>query len=392
MYKRRWNRKIAVLMVCGLLITTSGCSLLSSEGIVEAMVQEDLEVNRFYGEAYIRQYYDEELLYTLSYKEWKGSENKYRAEYKTVVTDSYKAAVDNGLMKGDIESEEEIDITNGDQLIAYVPAKETYYIKPISLADEVAPAIVQGINQVLRAGSLKEYALELIDEVSKSHDVTIKDNVKCGNYTTQHIVAVPKEGKVGEATIEAWIDQNSWMVVKTKSSAGKLITEQEYKTFTINPTIDEEKFIMVIPEGAKVVKLDENLDIVNEQVSLEEAVSKLKVPIFYIGDEKLATMKEARYIETSNQLYARVEITYVTPEGKEFIVQNMPSNKFQENLDLGLEKVKLNNIEGIYVEQAPMKIIEFSKEGTLCDIYIKNSEMSKEELVELAKALEIKKN
>ncbi len=392
MYKRRWNRKIAVLMVCGLLITTSGCSLLSSEGIVEAMVQEDLEVNTFYGEAYIRQYYDEELLYTLSYKEWKGSENKYRAEYKTVVTDSYKAAVDNGLMKGDIESEEEIDITNGDQLIAYVPAKETYYIKPISLADEVAPAIVQGINQVLRAGSLKEYALELIDEVSKSHDVTIKDNVKCGNYTTQHIVAVPKEGKVGEATIEAWIDQNSWMVVKTKSSAGKLITEQEYKTFTINPTIDEEKFIMVIPEGAKVVKLDENLDIVNEQVSLEEAVSKLKVPIFYIGDEKLATMKEARYIETSNQLYARVEITYVTPEGKEFIVQNMPSNKFQENLDLGLEKVKLNNIEGIYVEQAPMKIIEFNKEGTLCDIYIKNSEMSKEELVELAKALEIKKN
>ena len=392
MHKRRWIKKVVVLMVCGLLITTNGCSLLSSQGIVEAMVREDSEVNTFYGEAEMRQYYNGELLCTVSYREWKGNENKYRVEYKTVVTDSYKKAVDNGLMKGDFESEEEIDITNEDQLIAYVPAKETYYIKPITLADEVDPTIVQGINQVLRSGSLKEYALELIDEVSKNHDVTIKDNVKCGNYTTQHIVAVPKEGKVGEATIEAWIDQNSWMVVKTKSSVGKLIIEQEYKTFTINPGITEEKFIMTIPEGAKVIKLDEKLGVVNQKVSLEEAVSKLKVPIFYIGDEEIATMKEARYIETSNQIYAKVEITYVTPEGKEFIIQNMPCNKFQENLDLGFEKVKLNNIEGIYVEEAPMKIIEFNKEGTLCDIYIKNSEMSKEELVELAKALEIKKN
>lgn len=392
MYKGKWRKKIAVLAVFGLLITTSGCSLLSSEGTIEAMVQGDLEVNTFYGEGEMRQYYNEELLLTIGYKEWKGTENKYRVEYKYTVTDSYKEAVDNGLKKGDIESGEEIDITNGDQLIAYVPDRDTYYIKPVSLADEINPAFSQGINQVLRYGGLKEYALEVIDEVSESHDVTIKDNVKCGNYTTQHIVAKPKEDVVGEATIEAWIDQNSWMVVKTKSSVGKLITEQEYKTFTINPSVSEEKFIMTIPEGAEVIKLDEQLGVVNQKVSLEEAVSKLKVPIFYIGDEKLATMKEARYIETSNQLYARVEITYVTPEGKEFIVQNMPSNKFQENLDLGLEKVKLNNIEGLYVEEAPKKKIRFYKEDTLCDIYVKNSEMSKEELLELAKALEIKRN
>ena len=391
MSKRSWKYILCFFILTSLSGIMSGCSFFTSEGFTEAMVQEDETLNTFYGEAEINQYQDNELLCKVNFKEWKGNENKYRVEYKYTVTDAYKEAVDNGLIKGEIEADEEIDITNGNQLIAYVPAKDTYYIKPVSLADEVNPTVLQGINQVLRSGSLKEYALELINEVSNSHDVTIKDNVRIGSYTTQHVLAVPKEGKLGEPTVELWIDQDSWMVIKSKTAMGNLIVEQEYKNFTLNPKIDEEKFIMDIPKDAKVVHLDENLDIVNQEVSLKEAVDWLKVPIFYIPDEKIATMKEARYIETSNEIYARVEITYLTPEGEEFIVQNMPSSKFLESLDFNCEKVKIGDIEAIYFEQAPTRIIEFTKEGTLCDLYVKNSELSKEELIKLAKALEMKK-
>ncbi len=391
MSKRAWNYILYFFLVSNLLGITSGCSFFASEGVAEAMVQGDETINTFYGEAEINQYQDGELLSKTNYKEWKGDKNKYRIEYKFTITDAYKEAVDNGLIKGEIEADEEIDVTNGDQLIAYVPAKDIYYIKPVSLADEVNPTVCQGINQVLRSGSLKEYALEFINEVSSSHDVTIKDNVKIGGYTTQYVLAVPKQGKLGEATVELWIDQDSWMVIKSKSTIGNLIVEQEYKDFTLNPRIDKEKFIMDIPKDAKVVHLDENLDIVNQEVSLKEAVDWLKVPIFYIPDEKVAKMKEARYIETSNQIYARVEITYLTPEGEEFIVQNMPSSKLQESFELNCEKIKIGDVEAIFVEQAPLKIIEFAKEGTLCDLYVKNGEISKEELVKLAEALEMKK-
>lgn len=391
MTKRGYKYVLCCLLVSSLLVVVSGCDIFTSDGIIETMVEGDEVISTFYGEGEINQYQDNELLCKIDYKEWKGNEDKYRIEYEYTMTDLYKQAVDNGLIKGEIEADKEIDVTNGNQLIAYLPGKETYYIKPVSLADKVNPTLLQGINQVLHFGSLKEYALELINEVSNSHDVTIKDNVKIGSYTTQYILAEPKLGKQGEATVELWIDQDSWMVVKCRNTIGNLMVEREYKDFTFNPKINEEKFIMDIPEHAKVIKLDENLDIVNQEVSLKEAVSRLKVPVFYIPDEQIATMKEARYIETSNVLYARVEITYLTPEGEEFIVQNMPSSKLQENFDLNCEKVKIGDTEAIYLEQAPMKIIEFTKEGTLCDIYVKNSELSKEKLIELAKALEMKK-
>ena len=272
MYRKGWIYRITVLIGC-LTMITSGCSLLSSGGITEAMVQGEQEINTFYGEAEIRQYYNEELLCTVSYKEWKGTENKYRVECKTAITDGYKENVDNGLIKGNIDAEEEIDVTDGNQLIAYVPSTETYYIRTATLADEVNPVAVQGINQILLYGSLREYALELINEVSESHNVTVEDNIRYENYTTQHVVAVPKEGKQGDATIEVWIDQDSWMVVKLKSTVGKLVVEREYKKFTFNPRIDQEKFILTIPEGAKVIKLDENLDIVNQEVSLKDRKS-----------------------------------------------------------------------------------------------------------------------
>ena len=215
MSRKSWKYILLIFLGCSLLGLTSGCGFFTSQGLAEAIVEGDEVITTFYGEAEINQYQDGELLSKINYKEWKGDKNKYRIEYKIKVSDAYKEAVDNGLIKGEIEADEEIDVTNGDQLIAYVPAKDIYYIKPVSLADEVNPTVCQGINQVLRSGSLKEYALEFINEVSSSHDVTIKDNVKIGGYTTQYVLAVPKQGKLGEATVELWIDQDSWMVIKS---------------------------------------------------------------------------------------------------------------------------------------------------------------------------------
>ena len=158
----------------------------------------------------------------------------------------------------------------------------------------------------------------------------------------------------------------------------------------MNPKIDEEIFEVEIPTHASVVYLDNNLEKTNEEVTLEEAVKRLGVPIFYLEEKQGINLTSAKYIETISNLCERVDLTYRTRDGKEVIVQNSPSSVFYEKLDLGYEEIMIQDKEAIYREIGSMKLIEFVDKDVICDLYVKNSEMGRQELIELASKLILK--
>ena len=137
--------------------------------------------------------------------------------------------------------------------------------------------------------------------------------------------------------------------------------------------------------------LDSDLKIRNEEVTIDEAVELLGVPIFYIKEDDVKLM-EIHYIESIDTQYGRVELIYETNDGNQFIIENTPAYGLYEKIKLEHDKVQVRDIEANYIETSNVKGIEFTEEGTICDIYIKNSELSKEELIQLANKLELKAN
>ncbi len=375
----------SLLVILSLL---TGCGNWAVDDVMETFIETDELVTSFYGEGISSQYLDDELLFEYNFKEWKGEGQDYRIEFKAYISDKYKKELNSELAKGDYEATEEIDVYHDNQIIAYVPDTDIYHIKPISLADEVDPAILDGINRVIYYGGPKEYALKTISDISKTHEVFIEDNKNLNGYTTQHLIAKPKAGNEAKGYVELWIDQDSWMIVKEKYVIGNLTNISEYQYFEINKKVDPNKFIMEIPQDAKVVRLSENLEKVKKEVSLEEAVQLLQVPVMHLEENNFTKLKSANYIEVSNELYAKIELIYLV-EGKEVLVESRPASSLQESLDFGYEKVRINDVEGIYVEKGAMKIIEFVKGKTLCDIYVKNSSLTKEELIYWAKKLKV---
>lgn len=381
------------LILGGIGINLVGCNYFKSVNVFESLSGED-EIYTFYGQGRERIYLDGKLVQDTKFKEWKGTGKKYHSEAemeldKDFFKQCYGEAPADELLEGDIVRINERDTYNEEKLIVYEPYKKQYSIKTTSLADEVNPSVLLGINRALNAGGLKDYATKVINNLAKDYNLTIEDNVKINGRKTQHITAKSKE--LGEKEIqELWIDQNTWLILREYIQQGNYSCEFEYIDFKFNPRVDEDIFKVKIPSDANVVYLDNNLEKINEEMTLEEAVKHLGVPIFYLEEKEGVSLISVKYIETISAIYGRVDLTYKVEEGKEVIVQNSPSSLFYEKLDLGYEKIVVQGKQAIYREIGSIKFIEFINKDTICDIYIKNSQMDKKKLIKLANELVLK--
>lgn len=373
------------------IIHTTGCGYFISPTVMEVLNRNE-QVETFYGEGIEKSYVNGELVQELVFKEWKGKNEKYHSKAQVRTEKNFfeqlsdEEITDEMLEDGFVIQTEE-DTFNDTQLIAYLPYKNQYCIKDMSLAAEVTDNVRTGISKVLEEGSLKDYVMNLINTYEEEYALTIENDVRINNYLTQHITAVPKD-KNKDEQYEFWVDQNSWLIVRQVERQGDLIIKSEYTKFELNPKIDESLFEVSIPEDAEIEYINDNLEKKNEKVTISEAIRCLDSPIFCLEGQSGVRLIEVHYIEAIDERYGRVELTYMTDSGDEFIIRNSPSSKLYEKLELGYEKINVRGIKGSYIETGGIKVIEFIDQNIICDVYIKNSEMSKEELIELANRLQ----
>lgn len=391
---RKYLWKIGIyLLLVGVVNSLTGCGYFQAVDVFQ-LVPEEKEIYTFYGEGREKSYLNDKLVQDIIFKEWKGTGKKYHSEAdievdKNFYEQYFGEAPAEELIDGNIVRMNQRDTYNENEFIIHEPYKNQYSIKNTSLVDDVNPSVLIGINRALSAGGLKDYAMLVITNLAKEYDLKIKDNVKINGRQTQHITAISKE--LGEKEIqEIWIDQNTWLIVKERVQQGNYSVEFEYVDFRINPRIDEDMFEVEIPTNANVEYLHHNLERTNEEVTLEQAVKRLGIPIFYLEENQDISLISVRYIETMNTLDRRVDLTYRIRGDKEIIVQNSPSSVFYEKLDLGYEKIIIQGKEAMYCEIGSMKLIEFVDNNVICDLYVKNSEISRQELIELANQLILK--
>lgn len=379
---------IVLILIAGL----TGCSYLKSIDILQTLSEE--EIHTFYGEGRWRSYLNNELIHDVDFKEWKGTGKNYHIKSNTKIDkelykESYGMAAPEELIYDNVVRLGEEDTYNENQMIVYLPHKNEYSIKENLLVDEVNPKILLGINAVLNAGGPKDYATRRIHKLAKEYDLVIEDNIKVNGILTQHIIGTSKNAQIDEIQ-EIWIDQTTWLIIKEYYRSGNYVEEYEYTKFQLNSKIDESLFDVEIPDDAKVSYIDKQFAKVNEEITLDEAARKLQRPIFYLEEKEGIVLESSLYIEELGDEYGRVELIYKLPDKREVIIQCSPSSPLYEQVEWGYEKITVQGEQAIYQEEETIKIIEFIRYNTVCDIYVKNSDMNKEELIEIANRLLIK--
>ncbi len=382
---------LGIVLLC-VLIYITGCREIISEDIMEVFDQEEA-VETFYGEGILKIYMDNELVQEGIQKEWKGRNGKYHNEVelrtkRPFFEENYTYEIVDEMIDGDMIRLIEEDTVTDKELIVHLPFENLYCIKSMSLVAEVTDDIRVGIDGILFSGTLKEYVMECISALEKDYKLSMEDDVRINNYLTQHIIAIPKDEK-SEDRYEIWVDQNTWLVVKEVAKSGNITSEFEYSHYELNSKIDNKIFEVNIPPDAKVEYIYDNLESLNQVVTLEGARKLLGMPIFYLEQEDIELM-DLRYIESIDEQYGRVELTYRTKDGNKFIVRNSPSSPLYEKLNLGYEQVEVRGIQADYIETSSTKSIEFINQGVICSVYIENSEMTKECLIDIVNSLKIK--
>lgn len=382
-----WSRVIGVIIgLCCMVLT--GCEQKLEHKLVEAFIDNKQSINTFYGRGIVREYSGDILLATSYFEEWKGEKEEYRLDIESELTPAFLELIKDENLRLSMQSGTEIQVLKDSTLLSYDSNADTYYVREISAADALDNKGL-GINEVMAYGGMKDYALDIINQLSDTHELEIEDNVKLSGRRTQHVIAYPKSEIKGIGIVDLWIDQETWLILKSVNKLGNYIIEQEYETFKINGAVDEERFDLEIPTDATVVELGEQLEIVDEEIALEEAIDRLNGNIFVLQENEDIQLEEIRYIETSNKYYATIKLSYRMKDGQEINIECIPDTMFQDVVDLDFEEVFVEGRVMEYIERGTVKMLEFIEEDILCTIYNENSEITKEELIEIAKMIEL---
>ncbi|MBP3888359.1 MAG: hypothetical protein J6F30_12070 [Cellulosilyticum sp.] len=393
MVRKYYKKFRSGIFIFGILLGTTGCGDFISSSMIEVINQEVI-VETFYGEGIYKTYIDNEFVKEEISKEWKGKNGKYHNDIEIRVDkefydeeSAYKITEE--MVQGDYIVVRELDTVTDKELIAYLPYQNLYCIKSMSLVAEVTDDIRVGIDAILFSGSLKEYVMELINVYEKDYVLTMEENVRLNNYMTQHIIAIPKDKSIDER-YEFWIDQSNWLIVKEFAKKGNVTEEFEYTKYELNSRIDESVFEVDIPSDANIEYIYDNLEKLNQVVTLDEAVALFGKPVFYLDKEGLE-LEDLRYIELASAQYGQINLIYTTEDGNKVTVKNSLSSPLYEKLKLGYEQVRVRGVSANYIENNGRKNIEFIDDGVICSVYVENSEMSKDKLIEIVNHLKIKK-
>lgn len=374
------------VLIGGLSLIMMGCNSSFSQKIVDTFI-EDEYISSFYGKGIQVECVDGKPVQTIEFTEWKDGPNNYRIDTVNNLEKNYYEV----FSGNDIEKESErINIRyiyKKDELQIYYPERNEYLVKSMTLIDAAQSMMEQGINILTVDGSAKTYTMSIISKINQHYDVEIENDVKLNGIKTQHIIAIPKERKSDNEKLELWIDQATWLIIKEREQVGNYMIDYEYLEYKVNPRIDKNTFDTTVKEGATEGHLGPNMERVNKSILMKEAPCHLEGAAYYLPQGDKLALVSCKYVEYYNMAKGIVTLTYHTNNGRQIVVQNMPPYKIYSELDMGYEKLVINGLNCQYYEGEGDKGIRILSDDVICDIYVNNSVITKNELIAYTKLL-----
>src|SRR5699024_7368029 len=151
----------------------------------------------------------------------------------------------------------------------------------------------------------------LMQTVQDTHQIEIAGEEVIAGRDTIHMIATKPDGVkslFGEQ--EWWIDKETWLLLKIKSTSGDDMVHMEYTKIDFDAKMEDSLFEIDIPEGVEVEKMDNELS-QGDDITIEEIPGKLAQSVFYIPSQDAHEIDTISYIETEGEFaYKDVTIDY----------------------------------------------------------------------------------
>lgn len=391
-----WKYIGVMILLGGLSVGLVGCSGLFSQDIMDILLKEEY-IDSFYGKGVERQIVNDRVVGEAKFSEWKKGNDKYRVDM-AVELETYAGERSEGDNKRATQAKvlNLQYIFNNDCIVFYNPDENRYFIKKSTLEDLVKENVAKGINVLTINDSAKEFTMSYISNLTQNFNIEVEDDVKINGRNTQHLIAVGKTQDYRDARKEVWIDQSTWLILKRREQQGNYAIEYEYLDFQINPRLDEKLFDITMNEDAKVEEFEEELYKIKKDIQIEEIPSYFGNTCYRFIENDDLELVSVKYIEglegAEGRIGGIVALTYKTKEGIEILVDNLPVNSVSAEFETSEKKVKIGELDALYYEKSNIKLIRLVHPDVVCDVYVRNDKISKEELIEYAKRLKVIKN
>lgn len=367
------NKKIITLMVGGsmALMSLMGCSIKSDTIIPEELITNVMKASEkpksFYGEMKMQVYDNGSLQEDFTMKEWVDNssskikrrlENESKGEGKVVTTN------------------------DGDKIISYMEKdKKALTIK---VDNELSSNYLNYKDQLIRD----------LGNISKTHELTFKNEENVNGFKTYHLSAKPKDKNSIRGNEDYWIDKEHWFLIKVTSEMGNNKTNMEYTKVDFSPKLNENLFIQNLPSDVKIEDVNQTVSENEKSIDLKEAASIAGKPILCIQGNANYTLKNVKFMNFERMKLKEIDQTYEKNGVEAFILSTMVvGDKEQDKDDTKLPGEKEIDIRGTKGKamDAEIRTVTWSEDGLNYSLLVQDSKLTLEDAKKLVESLSLSK-
>ncbi|KGR88598.1 LolA family protein [Lysinibacillus odysseyi] len=350
-------KKVIYSAALALTLALTACNMeetYTPQEIVDQALQDTTEVKSYYGE-YKMDMGEEGVSYI---KEW-VKDGKRRIE----LTGS------NG--------EEYITINDGEKIVMLdVPANS---IQIFEYEGDTAEYLAQQTP--------KQQADTLLELIGDTHKIEMKGEETVAGRKTYHIAAKADKENQMMGDMEVWIDKENWMTLKTISTGGGLTVTTEYTKVNMEPEIEDSLFVLDVPEGAVVEKMDAD-SYGPKESSTEEAKAALGSFLVF-KEEEGVTLRSVEDMKVESR--PEFAFNYNVNDEPAFTLSVLTSSEEAGDLgaDIGAEKIKIRGVDGEQIDMKNFRYIQWTEGNLQYGVIVEDQEMSFEEVYRYIENMEI---
>lgn len=352
------NKWITILIVSfGLLLAACSAEDIgqySPDQVVAKAVEVSEDINGLYVKSDLTVYKGDEKIEDSVMEQWTDKENS-------------RIKVISETANGEIT----MNLNDGEKITIYS-----------SLQEEAFAMDVLDSNDTLIGQSQREEVENALKEIRETHNVEVVGNEEVNGFDTYHIKATPKEEGRLRGEEEYWIAEDNWFVIKTFSKSEDVTFEYTVTELEVNPSFDEETFTIDIPDGV-------NIESINDMNSSEETTLAALAEIY---GQPVLTSEDYDLIQIDKfdmESFDRTEANqeFMKDDYLQFTLNSFEAPDEELSVDIAAEKeLEVRGLEAIYMDDV-MQNLTWDEEGIRYSILANNSELTEEDLIEIAENL-----
>lgn len=303
--------------------------------------------------------------------------SSYYAEYKMKVDNEGSFTAKEWQHNGKVRIEM-LESTNEESITVNNGKTVTLYNKTLNSGSTYS--VTDDAEGFVRP-TLKEQAMQTLELVKDTHNITVGDSKKIAGRDTYHLIAKAKEKGSLIGDVEVWIDKKTWMTLKTVSITEDMKLTMEYTKFEPTAKIEDDLFKLDLPKDATIENLDTTI---SSAITAREAKNMLG-DFLYVPEStgyELLTIEDMLVPETNE-----IALTYVKDGAPAFTLSIFsPTDAVQFAAD---SDVTVHGQPAEKTDEQFFKSIQWDEDGLRYCIMLEDEELTFDEVFALTEHMKV---